>query len=78
MLTPTDKRKIENFENLNTNHQRVFKHRLIKKCSVSFQEVEFVLRNYKKLGIKIEKVVDIVQLATLLELYSKLNLLQNM
>ena len=78
MLTPTDKRNIENFENLNTNHQRVFKHRLIKKCSVSFQEVEFVLRNYKKLGIKIEKVVDIARLATLLELYSKLNLLQNM
>ncbi|MBT6690513.1 hypothetical protein HN903_02065 [archaeon] len=78
MLTPTNKRNIKNFENLNANHQRVFKCRLIKKCGASFQEIEFVLRNYKKLGIKIEKVVDIVQLATLLELYSKLNLLQNM
>jgi hypothetical protein len=78
MLTPTDKRNIQNFENLSANHQRVFKHRLIKKCGASFQEIEVVLRNYKKLGIKIEKAVDIVQLATLLELYSKLNLLQNM
>jgi hypothetical protein len=78
MLTPTDKKNIENFENLTVNHRRVFKHRLIQKC-VKFQtDFEFVLLNFSKLNIKIDKIVDITQLTKLLELYENLSKLQNM
>ena len=78
MLTPTDKKNIRNFENLTINHQRVFRHRLIKKF-LQFQiDLEIVLLNYAKLGIKINKIIDINQLTKLLELYENLSKLQNM
>ena len=41
-------------------------------------DMEFVLLNYEKLGIKIDKIIDIVQLTKLLELYENLLKLQNM
>lgn len=78
MLTPTDIKNIKNFESLKVNHKRVFKHRLIKKCSSSLRDIEIVLNNYEKLNLKIDKVLDINQLINLLELYESLSLLQNM
>jgi len=78
MLTPTDKKNIENFEKLNLNHQRVFKHRLIKKFREFQEDLEFVLLNYERLGIKVDKIINIVQLTKLLELYENLSKLQNM
>jgi len=78
MLTPTNKKNIKDFENLPINHQRVFKHRLMKQCRQSLKDIEYVLLNYEKLNLKVDKVVDINQLTKLLELYEKLCLLQNM
>jgi hypothetical protein len=78
MLTPTDKKNIENFKNLSINHQRVFKCRLIKKFRKFQEDLEIVLLNYERLGIKVDKIVDIVQLTKLLELYENLSKLQNM
>ena len=78
MLTPTNKKNIENFENLSINRQRVFKHRLIKQCQQSLKDIEYVLLNYEKLNLKIDKVIDINQLIKLLELYEDLSKLQNM
>ena len=78
MLTPTDKKNIERFETIPINHQRVFRHRLIKKFREFQQAMEFVLLNYEKLGIKIDKIIDIIQLTKLLELYENLTKLQNM
>ena len=46
MLTPSDRKKIESFEKLNINHQRVFKHRLIKKCRQFQEDIEVILLNY--------------------------------
>ncbi len=77
MLTPTNKNNIEKFENLNINHQRVFKHRLIQKCQQSLKDVEYVLLHYEKLNLKIDRAIDISQLTNLLELYENLCLLQN-
>ena len=77
MLTPTDRKNIAGFVKLKTNHQRVFKHRLIKKCVSSLKDIEFVLNNYEKLGIKINRALDIHQLLNLVELYENLSLLQN-
>lgn len=78
MLTPTDKKNINNFEKLNINHQRVFKHRLIKKCSNSLKDIEYVLLNQETLKVKIDKIIGVVQLVNLLELYENLSKLQNM
>ena len=78
MLTPTDFRNIANFENLNLNHQRVFKHRLIRKFRRFQEDLEFVLRHYEKMNIKVDKIIDINQLTKLLELYENLSKLQNM
>ena len=78
MLTPSDKKNIKNFKNLGKNHQRVFKHRLIKKCKSALEDIEYVLLNYEKLGVEIDKTLDIKQLTNLLELYEKLSTLQNM
>jgi len=78
MLTPTDLKNIKNFQSLNLNHQRVFKHRLIKKCRSSFKDIEYILLKREKLNIKIDKIIDIIQLVSLLDLYEKFSLLQNM
>ncbi len=78
MLTPSDMKKVKNFDKLDKNHQRVFKHRLIKKCIRSQEDLEFILLNYDKLKIKIDKIIDINQLIKLLETYENLCLLQNM
>lgn len=78
MLTPSDKKKIENFESLRINHQRVFKHRLIKKCLQFQKDLEFILLYHEKLNIKVDKIIDINQLTKLLELYENLSILQNM
>jgi len=78
MLTPTDRKNIKNFERLNLNHKRVFKHRLIKKCLKAQRDIEFVLLHYDELGLKIDKVIDIIQLSKLMELYEELTKLQNM
>jgi hypothetical protein len=78
MLTPTDFKNINNFEHLKTNHQRVFKHRLINKFQKFQQDLEYVLLHYEKLNIKIDKIVDINKLTNLLELYEHISKLQNM
>ena len=78
MLTPTDKINIEKFNILNLNHQRVFRHRLTRKFQQFQHDLEIVLLNHEKLGIRINKIVDINQLTKLLELYEDLNKLQNM
>ena len=78
MLTPTNLKNIKNFKSLKTNTQRVFKHRLIKKCSSSLKDIEYILLNREKLNIKVDKIIDISQLVNLLDLYEKLSLLQNM
>jgi hypothetical protein len=76
MLTPSDKLKIENFARLNKNHQRVFRHRLMKKCINSIPDIEFVLLNHKKLSLKIEKAINTSYLSSLLETYENLVKLQ--
>lgn len=78
MLTPTDKKNIETFDSLTLNHQRVFKHRLIKKFRQFQEDLEFVLLHFEKLSIKVDKIVEINQLTKLLELYENLSKLQNM
>ena len=78
MLTPSDRKKIEDFEKLNVNHQRVFKHRLIKKCLQFQKDIEFILLHHEKLKIKVDKIIDIDQITKLLEIYENLCLLQNM
>ena len=78
MLTPTDKKNLEDFKNLKINTQRVFKHRLIKKFRSFQEDLEFVLLHYEKLNLKVDKIIDINQLTKLLELYENLSKLQNM
>lgn len=78
MLTFTDKKNIETFGSLTLNHQRVFKHRLIKKFRRFQEDLEFVLLYFERLDIKVDKVIDINQLTKLLELYENLSKLQNM
>jgi len=77
MLTPSDIKKIKNFENLTISHQRTFRHRLCKKFIRFQQDLEVVLLHYEKMNIKVKKMVDIVQLTKLLELYENLSKLQN-
>lgn len=77
MLTPSDKWKIENFDKLTIEHQRTFRHRLCKKFLNFQQDLEIVLLHYEKLNIKINKIIDIVQLIKLLDLYEDLSKLQD-
>jgi len=77
MLTPTDIKNMENFENLKEGHKRIFKHRLIKKFRQFQEDLEVVLLHYEKMKIKVDKIIDINQLTKLLKLYEDLCLLQN-
>lgn len=78
MLTKRDIKNIENFESLTKNHQRVFKHRIIKK-SLKFQkDLEFLLLNQERMGINIDKIIDINQILKLLKMYEEISALQNM
>ena len=77
MLTPSDIKKIKNFENLEEGHKRTFKHRLCKKFIRFQQDLEVVLLHYEKMNIKVDKIIDINQLTKLLKLYEDLCLLQN-
>ena len=63
---------------LKDNHKRIFKHRLRVKCVSSIRDIQYVLANYEKLGIKPDKFIDIIKLTELLEQYENLCLLQNM
>jgi len=78
MLTPSDIKKIKNFENLTISHQRTFRHRLCKKFIRFQKDLEIVLLHYEKMNIKVKKIIDINQLTKLLELYENLSKLQNM
>ncbi len=78
MLTPSDRKNIENFENLKSNHQRVFKHRLRMKCLSAIKDIRYVLSNCIKLDIKPDRFIDINELVDLLEDYDHACLLQNM
>jgi hypothetical protein len=66
MLTPTDKQNIGDFDKLSINHKRVFKHRLIRKCQQFQRDFEFILLNFEKLNLKVDKITDIVQLTKFL------------
>ena len=78
MLTPTDKRNIQSFELLNQNHQRVFKHRLRKKCISAIKDIECVLSHCRELKIKPDKFVDINSIISLIKTYEEICILQNM
>ena len=77
MLTTTDIENIRNFENLNSNSQRVFKHRLKKKCLSAIKDVQYVLVYHEKLNTKPDKFVDVNEVINLLDQYENLCLLQN-
>ena len=77
MLTPSDIKNINNFENLKEGHKRTFKHRLIKKFRQFQEDLEVVLLHYEKMNIKVDKIIDINQLIKLLKLYEDLCLLQH-
>ena len=77
MLTPSDIKNINNFENLKEGHKRTFKHRLIKKCRQCQKDLEIVLLHYEKMNIKVDKIININQLTKLLKLYEDLKKLPN-
>jgi len=64
MLTPTDFKNIKNFARLSPSHKAVFKHRLKAKCRRVFKDMEFLLLNYKTLGLDITDVMDAKLLAS--------------
>ena len=78
MITPSDLKKIETFYELNPNHQRVFRHRLVRKCLQFQKDLEVIMLNSRALKIDIEKIVDLNQLINLIELYQNKGALQNM
>ena len=78
MLTPSDLWKIENFDKLNKNHQRVFRHRIKNKFKRSPKDMTYILLNYEKLRLKPSDFVDIDSLINLIETIESLETLQNM
>lgn len=78
MLTPTDKKNIHQFKTLKPNHQRVFKHRLRKKCISSIRDIRYVLLNYDKMKLRLDKFVQLEDLISLIKTYEEVYLLQNM
>ena len=76
MLTPTDLKNIKNFDDLNKNHQRIFKFRLKGKCSRIFQDLDYLLLNYSKLKLKKEEIIDINRLISLIKTYEDLEKLE--
>mgnify|MGYP001580559542 CR=1 FL=1 len=56
MITPSDLKKIETFYELNPNHQRVFRHRLVRKCLQFQKDLEVIMLNSRALKIDIEKI----------------------
>ena len=77
MITPSDLKKIENFYELNSNHKRVFRHRLVRKCLQFQRDLEIVMLNSKTLKIDIDKIINLNQLINLVELYQNKEALQN-
>ena len=77
MLSKADRKNIEHFEKLNSSHQRVFKHRLRKKCIFAIKDLQYVFENCLKLDIKPDKFIDVVGLFDLLGQYEDACLLQN-
>jgi len=78
MLTPSDRKNIKNFKFLDVNHQRVFKHRLIKKCESSINDIIYILVSYENMPFKLDKLLDVEKIVEILELYENLSKLQNM
>ncbi len=77
MLTPSDKRNIQNFKSLKKNHQRVFRHRLKRKFKGYAKDLEFILLYHNTLKLNLEKVVSMEDLSFLLNLYETQKKLQN-
>jgi len=78
MLTPSDIKNIENFDKLNSNHQRVFRFRIKNKCKYSIKDLNYILLNYNKLKLKLDDFIDIDSLINFVDTIEKLEALQNM
>jgi len=76
MITPSDLIKIKSFDELNANHRRVFKHRLIRKCLKFQRDLEIVMLNAQDMNLDIGKIIDLHQLINLVELYQNKEALQ--
>lgn len=76
MLTPSDNHNIANFEKLNKNHQRVFRHRLIRKCNSAIVGLQKVLLLHDRLEIKAKRISG-ESLWDLLDTYEMVYELQN-
>lgn len=73
MLTPTDFNHIRNFDKLRYNHQKIFRHRVKKKCKNTLKDIKYVLLNYQKLRIRFpEKIVNVDDLVDLIQVLEDL------
>lgn len=78
MITPSDLQKIKKFNELSPNHKRVFRHRLTQKCIEFQKDLELVILNADKLGIKVRKVFDLSRISHIFEAYQSQEALQSM
>jgi len=73
MLTNRQIENIQNFDNLNSNHRRVFRYFLRKKCEKTIKHLTFVLLNHQNLNMKPEDIVNLKDLAELVRAVERVN-----
>jgi len=73
MLTNRQIENIQNFDKLNSNHRRVFRYQLRKKCEKTIKHLIFVLANHERLHLEPEDVVILEDLAELVKTVEKVN-----
>jgi len=72
MLTNKQIANIRNFDNLTSNHRRVFRYMLRKKCEKTINHLIFVLANYEKLHLRPEDIVNLQNLEELIKILTKI------
>ena len=72
MLTDKQKRNIEEFSSLTPVYQRVFRHRLRKRCQRTLYDFKFVLLHSEELKLKSDNFVYFRDLDDVLDLLRRL------
>lgn len=73
MLTKRQIENIQNFDKLNSNHRRVFRYFLKKKCEKTLKHLIFVLSSHQNLNMKPEDIVNLKDLTELVKTAERVN-----
>lgn len=73
MLTNRQIENIQNFDKLNSNHRRVFRYFLRRKCEKTIKHLTFVLINHQNLNMRPEDIINLKDLTELVRVVERVN-----